>query len=194
MFLKSPTTEFYFNKCYHLEVGELLTTVQCTGIVSGVEKLPSKNYDRHRLKSPHWFATPPSVKILDSLTETSSELVGTGVYPTYSYVRKYLPGDAIGPHLDSTPCEINVSIKLAESRAHECPLKMPTYEDSNSTKLVYQKPGDGVIFQGCVVPHWRDEFITESEEDWQYQCNLLYVRADGPYANLKYNGRDKLNY
>lgn len=196
MFLISPTTEFYFKRYHYLEVGELLSVAKCTNIVTEVQTLPyqGKPRDRQGLSSPRWYAAPPAEKILDSLTGIVSKLIGTELFPTYSYVRKYLPGDVLKKHFDLFSGEISVSIKLAESRDSKWPIIIPSYEDSHSTRLVFQKPGDALILQGCVVPHWRDEFITESNEDWQYQGLFLYVNANGPHADIKYNRREKLNY
>lgn len=194
MFVISPTTEFYFNRYHCLEVGKMLTLEQCTELVVEIEKYPSKNYDRQQLKSPHWYAKPPSEMILDLLTESVSELVGEELFPTYSYVRKYLPGDVLEKHFDLPACEFGVSIMLAESRENNWPLLIPAYEDSHSVREIFQKPGDGVIIKGCDVPHWRDEFVSESDDDWQYQGLFHYVSACGPNSHLKYEGKDRLNY
>jgi len=171
----------------------MLTLEQCEELVVGIEKYPSKSRDRQQLNSPHWYAKPPSEKVLDLLTEPISKLVGNELFPTYSYVRKYLPGDVLTRHFDLPPCEFGVSILLAESRENNWPLIIPAYEDSHSTRKIFQKPGDGVIIKGCDVPHWRDEFVSESD-DWQYQGLFHYVSASGPNAHLKYEGKDKLNY
>ena len=194
MFVISPTAEFYFNRYHCLEVGEMLTPEQCEELVTEIEKFPSKSHDRQQLKSPHWYAEPPSEKILDLLTDPISKLVGEKLFPTYSYVRKYLPGDILKRHTDLPACEFTVTIMLAESSDHKWPLIIPAYEDSYSTRKVFQTPGDGVIIKGCDVPHWREEFIPKSDGDWQYQGLFHFVTANGPNAHLKYNRKDKLNY
>jgi hypothetical protein len=46
-------------------------------------------------------------------------------------------------------------------------------------------PGDAVIYLGCELDHWREEF----KGDWQAQCFLHYVDANGPNEKWKLDGR-----
>jgi len=48
-------------------------------------------------------------------------------------------------------------------------------------------PGDGVIYKGTEIPHWRNEFTG----DYYSQVFLHYVKADGKYKD---NYRDKRIY
>ena len=48
-------------------------------------------------------------------------------------------------------------------------------------KKINLKPGDGVIYQGCEVEHWREPY----EGDYHAQVFLHYVDANGKYADHK---------
>jgi len=194
MLVKSPTTEYYFNRYQCLEVSEMLTLKQCEELVEKIVEYPSQSQDRQQLDSPHWYAAPPSEKILDFLVEPISRLIGVDLFPAYSYVRKYLPGDVLKRHIDLSPCEFSASILLAKN--HNCywPLLIPAYEDNYSVREFLQEPGDAAIFSGSGVPHWRNKFVPKSKDHWQFQGLFHFVGIHGPNAHFKYNGRDKLNY
>ena len=49
--------------------------------------------------------------------------------------------------------------------------------------------GDAVVFKGRELFHWREPYI---EGAWQVQIFLHYVNADGPFKDLKYDGRERL--
>ena len=49
------------------------------------------------------------------------------------------------------------------------------------------KPGDGLVYKGCDVLHWREEF----EGDFQAQVFLHYVNKNGKNAEWF---RDKRQY
>ena len=44
--------------------------------------------------------------------------------------------------------------------------------------------GDGVIYKGCEVKHWRPYF-TQPEMCWHHQLFLHYVNLNGPFKDLK---------
>jgi len=47
-------------------------------------------------------------------------------------------------------------------------------------------PGDAVLYLGCDLEHWREEF----KGDWHSQIFLHYVDANGPYKNYTNDQRD----
>jgi PKHD-type hydroxylase len=48
---------------------------------------------------------------------------------------------------------------------------------------VFQSPGDGVLYRGCEIEHWRPEFTG----DEYVQVFLHYVDSEGPYRNYVYD-------
>jgi hypothetical protein len=53
--------------------------------------------------------------------------------------------------------------------------------------------GDLVIYRGCEVEHWREEFIAP-EGSYHIQVFLHYVDANGPYADYKYDRRPSIGF
>ena len=43
--------------------------------------------------------------------------------------------------------------------------------------------GDGVIYKGCEIPHWRPVF-NQPKEYWHHQLFIHYVDLNGPYKNV----------
>ena len=84
-------------------------------------------------------------------------------------------------HKDRPSCEISVSINLAST------IDWGLYitDLQGSTTKVITKVGDGVIYLGPQVEHWRDLLITDKPE-FYIQTFFHYVKADGEYA--KYQG------
>ena len=100
--------------------------------------------------------------------------------PTYSYNRIYLGGSELKKHVDREICEISVSITLKyfyKDKNYKWPLCM------GDVPIVIET-GDGVIYKGCEIPHWRPIF-NQSKEYWHHQVFIHYVDLNGPYKNLE---------
>lgn len=128
-----------------------------------------------------------SETLLDSLRSTVEAETGFGLLPSYSFWRLHESGAALARHVDRPSCEVSVSIAVAVEPANfEWPLFL---RDLRGQEVPIQlRPGDGVIYMGCEVPHWRTQFGGQL----QYQMFLHYVRAHGPNAGYAYDGRPGL--
>ena len=51
-------------------------------------------------------------------------------------------------------------------------------ERGTKGKMIPMEPGDGVIYRGCEVEHWREAF-NAPEGAWQTQVFLHYVDKNG---------------
>jgi hypothetical protein len=77
--------------------------------------------------------------------------------PIYSYNRIYLGGSELTKHTDRPACEISASITLKyfyKDKNYKWPLCM------GDVPIVI-KTGDGVIYKGCEIEHWRPIFISQ---------------------------------
>lgn len=101
-----------------------------------------------------------------------NELVGEILFPTYTYCRIYGNGDELPPHTDREACEISITLHLG-SDGVEWPiyLKKPNGE----TVELSLKPGQAVLYLGCVATHWREKFAGQEYG----QVFLHYVKARG---------------
>lgn len=105
---------------------------------------------------------------------------GLSLQPTYSFNRVYLPGSDLKRHKDREECEISASITLKyfyEDKNYKWPLCMGDIPIAINS-------GDGVIYKGCEVPHWRPVF-NQPKRYWHHQLFIHYVDLNGPYKNLK---------
>lgn len=135
------------------------------------------------------------------------------LYPTYSYSRLYKKGEILWPHNDRPACEISISITLGFDGNDVWPFSFLNRDISSdflkyfvNNNMSYKEQkyvlptglsekkqridisiGDGILYKGRDVIHWRDEYV---EGNWQAQVFFHYVDANGPYKEHKY---DKIN-
>ena len=115
--------------------------------------------------------------LMMSKIKKMEELTKLKLLPTYSYWRMYTHGADLAKHKDRPSCEVSVTVMIGS-----CGTKWPIFMDKDSIEM---NPGDAVIYLGCELDHWREEF----KGDWQAQCFLHYVDANGPNEKWKLDGR-----
>ena len=100
--------------------------------------------------------------------------------PIYSYSRLYLGGAELKKHIDRKVCEISASITLKyfyHNKEYQWPLCMGDIP-------INIKSGDGVIYKGVEIEHWRPIF-QQPKECWHHQVFVHYVDLNGPCADEK---------
>ena len=76
--------------------------------------------------------------------------------PTYSYARIYKKGDVLVRHKDRFSCEISTTLNLG---GEQWPIYLdPTGKKGQAGIKVDLEPGDMLIYSGCDLEHWREEF------------------------------------
>jgi len=82
--------------------------------------------------------------------------VGEAIKPSYVYLGSYLSGAELKKHTDRKQCEFSVTLCLDFSPepdlATSWPIRLDTLE---GTVKVYQALGDGLVYQGTKMPHYR---------------------------------------
>ena len=119
----------------------------------------------------------PALELLCNTTHEISKVINEPVLPTYTYARVYKKGSVLKKHTDRPSCEISATLHLNGDKPW--PIWIKNKEGKNV--CLELKPGDAVLYLGCVAPHWRDEFYGT----WYAQIFLHYVRSDSP-AGLYY--------
>ena len=94
--------------------------------------------------------------------ETNLELC-----PTYSYWRMYTKFSDLKKHKDRPSCEISVTAMIGSDGT-----PWPIFIGDKEIKL---NDGDAVIYLGCEVEHYRNEF----QGDWHAQVFFHYVDKNG---------------
>ena len=75
---------------------------------------------------------------------------------TYSYARIYKKGDVLHRHKDRYSCEISTTLNLG---GDHWPIYLdPTGRQGQAGIKVDLNPGDMLIYSGCTLEHWREEF------------------------------------
>jgi len=101
------------------------------------------------------------------------------LYSTYAFYRKYYEDQPLEKHTDRPECEVSITISLADSEPQK---EWPIYLQDPVSKTVYEgytEPGDGVIYLGCELVHWREP------------CNKKWVKQFfshySPNSNLEFD-------
>jgi len=100
------------------------------------------------------FATETLLLKMMSTVEKHS---GLTLVPTYSFTRLYKKGDVLVRHKDRTSCELSTSINIGGD-PWSIFIDETGKENSPKGTEIILSPGDMVIYAGCDLEHWREEF------------------------------------
>ena len=105
---------------------------------------------------------------------------GLDLIPTYAYARIYKNGDILKRHKDRFSCEISTTMNLA---GDDWPIYLePSGEVGKKGIKVDLKQGDMLVYSGCELEHWREEFKGKDCG----QVFLHYNRAKSKTAKENY--------
>jgi hypothetical protein len=96
--------------------------------------------------------------------ETNLDLI-----PTYSYARVYEKGSVLAKHKDRPSCEISTTLNLGGD-------PWAIYLEGIKVDL---EPGDMLVYSGCELEHWREEFTGNICA----QVFLHYNHVNGQFAD-----------
>lgn len=113
--------------------------------------------------------------VQERLWPVIESVVGEDLIPTYSYARLYSNGDDLKRHTDRPACEVSVTLQLGRSHHYAWPIHM-------GDQRFDLGEGDGVIYSGCDVEHWRNN-CDGPEGYYSGQVFLHFVKKNGAYAS-----------
>jgi hypothetical protein len=91
------------------------------------------------------------------MTRAVAAIVGQPIKPSYVYLASYLGGAELKKHRDREQCEFSVTLCLDYSPEPKLATPWPIRLDtSEGTVTAYQALGDGLVYRGTKVPHYRD--------------------------------------
>ena len=94
--------------------------------------------------------------LLEEVKPVMEKHTGLKLSPTYSYARIYKEGDVLARHKDRYSCEISTTLNLG---GDDWPIYLdPTGKKGQAGIKITLKPGDMLIYSGCDLEHWREEF------------------------------------
>ena len=102
------------------------------------------------------YGDPVFDTLLMKVLPVMKKETGLDVVPTYSYARIYKNGDVLARHKDRYSCEISTTLNLG---GDSWPIYLdPTGKEGQAGIKVDLEPGDMLIYSGCELEHWREEF------------------------------------
>ena len=94
--------------------------------------------------------------LLQKVKPIMEKNTGLKLSETYSYARIYKNGDVLARHKDRYSCEISTTLNLG---GDSWPIYLdPTGKEKQAGIKVDLDPGDMLIYSGCDLEHWREEF------------------------------------
>jgi hypothetical protein len=89
--------------------------------------------------------------LLQDIQEKIEKNISIKLYPTYSYARVYKQGDILEKHKDRPSCEISATLNLGGD-------VWSIFLQSKNKQEIVLESGDLLIYSGCELEHWREEF------------------------------------
>jgi len=103
---------------------------------------------------------------------------GLKLVETYSYTRIYKKGDVLEKHIDRKSCAVSTTLNIGGD------VWAIFLTDKNNKKIkVDLKAGDMLVYKGCELEHWREEF-----KGTKCIQTFFHYNEDKKNAN-KYDGR-----
>jgi len=94
--------------------------------------------------------------LLQEIKPIMEKHIGIKLSPTYSYARIYKKGDILNRHKDRYSCEISTTLNLG---GDSWPIYLdPTGKQGQAGIEINLEAGDMLIYSGCDLEHWREEF------------------------------------
>jgi hypothetical protein len=92
----------------------------------------------------------------DQIAGMVSAIAGEPVKPSYVYLASYLSGAELKKHTDREQCEFSVTLCLDFAPEPELATPWPIrLQTPDGDVTVYQGLGDGLVYRGTKVPHYR---------------------------------------
>jgi len=117
-----------------------------------------------------FYGDPLMESLMVNKLELMQKETGLELLPTYAFWRMYSMFADLKKHKDRPSCEISVTVMIGSDGN-----KWPIFVEGNEVEL---EPGDAVIYLGCELEHWREEF----KGVWHAQTFLHYIDKNGPYT------------
>jgi hypothetical protein len=131
----------------------------------------SFDFTQNNNADTYFYADPLMESLMVSKLTLMQKETGLELLPTYAFWRMYSKLAELKKHKDRDACEISVTVMIGSDGT-----KWPIFMEGKELEL---SPGDGVIYLGRELEHWREEF----KGDWHAQTFLHYVDAKGPHAH-----------
>lgn len=113
------------------------------------------------------------------LVDFVSRVAGKKLKPTYAFSSAYRGGARLDAHMDREQCDYTLSLLIDESPPVDGAPWPLWFETPAGKHNIVLRVGDGVLFRGCELPHWRGSASAEHE-----QINLLFHFVPTQWAGV----------
>ena len=114
-----------------------------------------------------FYGDPLMESLMINKLDLMQKETGLELLCTYAFWRMYTRNADLKKHKDRSSCEISVTVMIGSDGT-----PWPIYMEDTEINM---QPGDAVIYLGCEIEHWREEF----KGDWHAQTFLHYVDKNG---------------
>jgi len=162
--------------------------------ISEYKENPPENFEREDSNIIHGMSFSrygaPQFKKLHFLVKNKLEnLLKEKLYPTYYFDRFYFAHTKMVRHIDRESCEISVSLNISQNLPEPWALH---FDIGGHIIDCVTNPGDGVLYKGMEVPHWRDR-MKGDKDSYSHQIFLHYVRGDGHFLEYAFDKGVKID-
>lgn len=101
---------------------------------------------------------PVARLFLSALSSVVSAVARRPVRPAYAYFASYREGAVLKRHRDRPQCELSISLLIDYEPGDADVSPWPLWLARGSEEpghAVHQRPGDGIVYKGCDLDHWR---------------------------------------
>jgi hypothetical protein len=135
------------------------------------------DHEQNNNGDTYFYGDPLMESLMVKKLKLMQKETGLELLPTYAYWRMYTRFAELEKHKDRPSCEVSVTVQISSDGA-----EWPIYMDGKKHVL---KNGQALIYLGMDLEHWREEL----QGDYQAQCFLHYVNANGKYSEFKFDKR-----
>ena len=152
-------------------------------------------YELENEQVPHTYSCYSDIAMETLLLKCQpkmEEICDLKLVPSYTYSRIYKKGDKLKRHKDRFNCEISATMNLAgdswpiflepdHTKGGEKEGKGYVSENTKGIKVDLE-PGDMLVYSGCELEHWRNEF--KGEECVQVFLHYNNVETKGAKEHM----------
>ena len=163
--ISSELANFCFN--YFMMKRDVATTLFNSNYISPYEQMFGVWNDIQVPETYSHYADLVMETLLKKVLPVMEKHTNLKLFPTYSYARIYKKGDILNKHKDRPSCEISTTLNLGgdfwpiflEPDSKKGKRNKDKYIPSKSKGIqIDLAPGDMLVYSGCELEHWRNEF------------------------------------
>ena len=117
------------------------------------------HYEGQDEQIPHTYSQYSNIAMETLMLKCQPEMekvTGLKLYPAYTYARIYKKGDELKRHKDRFSCEVSTTMNLG---GDDWPIYLePSGATGERGIKINLKQGDMLVYSGCELEHWRNEF------------------------------------